>query len=140
MSSKVKTRPLTTKQKIFVKHIIDNPKQSATKAALAAYNITEAGSTARTIAAQNLAKPSIVSALAAHNQLIENTLINTVNDYKESEKIPERSLAVDTAKYIHDKIHGKATQRVEQTTTGVTLTIDLTSALTGVEPEQLTDK
>ena len=129
MKKPAKAKPLTYKQKIFVKHIIDNPKESATKAALKAYNISPEGSTARTIAAQNLAKPSIVSALANHNQTIENTLINTVNDYSNSDKLGERSLAVDTAKYIHDKIHGRATQKIEQHTTGVTLNLDLTSSL-----------
>lgn len=122
------TRPLTYKQRAFIKHIIDNPKDSATEAAAQTYNLSSRD-VARTVAAENLAKPNIVSALAAHNEIVENTLINTVNDYSKSDKLGQRSLAVDTAKYIHDKIHGRATQRVEQHSTGVTLTIDLTSSL-----------
>ena len=116
--------PLTKKQKILVKHIIDNPKSSATEAAAQAYNVINRH-TAEQIAYENLRKPEIVTKLAAHNELIENTLLNTVNDYKESEKIPERSLAVDISKYVHDKIHGRATQRVEQHSTTVNLNLSL---------------
>lgn len=107
-------RPLTKKQKIFVKHIIDNPKDSATEAAAIAYNVTNRP-TAATIAKENIRKPQIISALAAHNQLIENTLIQTVDEYQQSDKQWQRTLAVDTSKWIHDKIHGKAVQRTEAT-------------------------
>lgn len=121
-------RPLTNKQRIFVKHIIDNPKSSATEAAVVAYD-NPTKETAASIAYENLRKPQIVTELAKYNGLMESTLVNTVNDYKESDKLGERTLAVDVAKYIHDKVHGKATQRTEVRTEGVTLTIDLTSAL-----------
>lgn len=121
-------RPLTRKQKAFVKHLIDNPKSSATEAAVIAYDVKDR-IVAKSVAAENLAKPAIVTELAKYNGLMESTLINTVNDYKESDKLGERTLAVDVAKYIHDKVHGKATQRTEVRTEGVTLTIDLTSAL-----------
>ena len=117
---------LTKKQQIFVNHIIENPKASATEAAAQAYNLKNRN-VARAVASENLTKPSIVTALAAHNELIENTLINTVNDFKDSNKINERALAVDTSKYIHDKIHGKATQRVETTSVSLTFGMDLTS-------------
>lgn len=127
-----KLRPLTYKQKAFIKHIIDHPKESATKAVLNTYG--KEGKpptymTARQVASENMTKPSIVSALAAHNQLIENTIINTINEYKDSEKIQERTLAVDSAFKVHDKIHGKAKQQIDVTTTGVTLNLDLSSAL-----------
>jgi phage terminase small subunit len=117
-------KKLTHKQEVFVKHLIDNPKASATEAALTAYNTNY--NAARAIASENLTKPSIVSALSNYNNLIENTLINTVNDYGNSDKIAERALAVDTSKYIHDKIHGKATQKIEQQSTSVNISIDLT--------------
>lgn len=120
-----KPRPLTTKQRLFVKHIIDNPKASATEAAAQTYNVIKR-KTAEAIATENLAKPSIISALAAHNQTIENTLINTVTEYQDEDKQWKRTLAVDTAKYIHDKIHGKAKQQLDITSTSVTLAIDLT--------------
>lgn len=139
MSTIKKLRPLTYKQRAFIKHIIDNPKASATEAAAQTYNVNNR-KTAEAIATENLAKPSIVTALAAHNELIENTLLNTVNDYKDSDKLGQRVLAVDISKYVHDKIHGKATQRIEQTTTGVTLHIDLTSSLDPTEVEQIAEQ
>lgn len=124
----ITNRPLTRKQQAFVKHLIEHPKQSATKAVLATYDVNNA-LTAKSIATENLSKPAIVSELAKYNNLIENTLINTINDYSNSSKLGERTLAVETSKYIHDKIHGKATQRTEVTTQGITLNIDLTSSL-----------
>lgn len=123
-----KLRPLTYKQKAFIKHIIDNPKASATQAAKSAYNVTTEN-TASQIATDNLRKPQIVTALAAHNELIENTILNTINEYKESDTQWQRTLAVDSSFKVHDKIHGKAKQQLDVTTTGVTLHIDLTSSL-----------
>jgi phage terminase small subunit len=104
---------MTTKQKIFVKEYVET-KGNGTKAALIAYD-TKDYQTAATISNENLKKPEIISALQLHNELIESTLIGTVKQYGRSKKLGERSLAVDTAKYIHDKIHGKATQRTEST-------------------------
>ena len=113
----------------FVKEYVSNPKQSATKAVLNTYNTTK-HYVAKNIASENLTKPNIVSELSKYNNLVENTLINTINDYSKSDKLGFRSLAVDTSKYIHDKIHGKAIQQIETHSTGVTLNIDLTSSIT----------
>lgn len=127
-------KPLTKKQQAFVQHLVNNPKDSATDAVKAVYNVSNINSsTARTIASENLAKPNIVSALAQYNNLVENTLINTVNDYKDSDKLGERALAIDTAKYIHDKVNGKATQRIEQQSTSVNFSIDLSQAMQELE-------
>lgn len=104
---------MTTKQKIFVKEYIDNG-GNGTKAAIKAYN-PKTNQTARAIASENLTKPNIQSALAIHNQLIEETILQSVTEYKDSSKQWERTLAIDTAKWVHDKIHGKATQRTEAT-------------------------
>ena len=55
-------RPLTRKQQAFVKHLVDNPKASATQAVKATYGkpfkpVTELS--ARYIASDNLTKPNI---------------------------------------------------------------------------------
>lgn len=123
---------LTRKQAAFVKHLIEHPKDSATKAAVASYNLSNTN-VAGVVAAENLRKPSIISHLESHSELVENTMLNTVRDYQNSDKLGERTLAVDTSKYIHDKIHGKAIQRSEIRTEGVSLSIDLTSALQASE-------
>lgn len=128
-------RPLTRKQREFVKELVTNPKATKVSAYKKAYNVaptTKIESVYREAIATSQ-KPQVISALTNYNELVENTLTNTVKHFADSDKVAERSLAVDTAKYIHDKIHGKATQRIEQQTTGVTLTIDLTSAL-AIEP------
>jgi phage terminase small subunit len=125
---------LTRKQAAFVKYIIEHPKESATKAAVASYDLSN-NNVAKSVASENLTKPAIISHLESHSELVENTLLNTVRDYANSDKLGYRALAVDTSKYIHDKIHGKAIQRSEVTTRGVTLSIDLTSSLQGTEQE-----
>lgn len=127
----VTNKPLTRKQSAFVKHLIENPKDSATKAVLATYNIANPR-TASAVASENLTKPSIVSELAKYNNLVENTIINTVNEYANSDDIKQRTLAVDTAKYVHDKIHGRATQKVESNSTHLSLQIDLSGDTTEV--------
>lgn len=125
----ITNRPLTRKQQAFVKHLIEHPKDSATEAVVQTYDVSDR-LTAKSIATENLSKPAIKTELAKYNNLVENTLINTINDYSNSDKLGYRTLAVDTAKYIHDKIHGKAKQITEVETRGITLNIDLTSSLT----------
>ena len=96
-------RPLTRKQQAFVRYLIENPKASATQAVINTYDKTTYA-TAGQIASENLRKPQVVSELAKYNNLVENTLLNTVNDWGNSNKVAERALATDTAKYIHDKL------------------------------------
>lgn len=98
---------LTRKQALFVKELKENPKQSATQAALKAYDNTSY-MTAAQIASENLKKPQIISHLADYNDMVENTLSNAIYKFKNSDDVKELTLAVDTAKYVHDKIHGKA--------------------------------
>lgn len=123
-------KPLTRKQAAFVKHIVDNPKSSYTDAARIAYNLKsgddKTNSTARTIAAQNLAKPSIVSALSNHVELIEAATIKTVQDWKDEESPRKREIAMQNAQWIHDKVFGRSKQQVEMTSTSVSINIDLT--------------
>lgn len=112
---------MTTKQKLFVKEYIDN-KGNGTQAALKSYgkpNKPTTYNTAAQIAEDNLKKPQIISALAIHNETIENTILQGMVDYKDSDKQWQRTLAIDTAKWLHDKIHGKATQKTENTSTSL---------------------
>ena len=127
-TAQITNKPLTRKQSAFVKHLIEHPKDSATQAVIKTYGSKNPPNTttASAIAYENLRKPQIVTELAKYNNLVENTLINTINDYSTSDKLGQRTLAVDTAKYIHDKIHGKATQKIEQQSTKLVINIDLT--------------
>lgn len=126
------TRPLTRKQQAFIKHLIDNPKASATQAVLATYGKPDKPPTyitARNIASENLTKPNIINVLERNTELFESTVVNTVKDWGNSDNTRRRELALQASYWGHDKIHGKATQKIEQRTTGVKLVIDLTSAL-----------
>ncbi len=121
---------LTPKQQNFVNHIVNNPKASATEAAAQAYKVSNRN-VAKSIAHENLTKPDIVTALAQHNNLVENTIINTIQEYKDSEELPKRVLAVNSSMWVHDKLHGKATQRTESTNVTVNIGLDLTGVEQG---------
>lgn len=128
-------RPLTSKQKLFVKHIIDNPKASATAAAQAAYNTTTNGS-ARMIASDNLTKPNIIIELSKYGSSAELAQIRLMDTADKFSQIGGRDGAsygqvlLGVTNSILDRLHGKATTRVEQQSTVVTLNVDLTGMLT----------
>lgn len=128
--------PLTRKQAAFVRHLIENPKASATRAVKATYGkpdkpVTELA--ARSIAHENIMKPNIQLELAKHSATAELAMLEVLNYSKEYGRDSENrngasyaSVAVSVAKDILDRVHGKATQRVETTSTAVVLNIDLT--------------
>lgn len=111
---------LTRKQEAFVKELVNNPKQSATKAVLKTYNV-ENENTAAVIASENLRKPQIISHLDNYNDIAEQTITNTIIDYKNSDNIKQRTLAVTTAQWLHDKVNGKATIRTENTNLNINI-------------------
>ncbi len=115
---------LTRKQRIFIEWWLAHPKASATEAAVQAYDVKNRN-VANAIAAENLAKPSIRSQLESHVELVENVLVNTVKDFGSSKKVGHRALAVDTSKFVHDKIFGKATQKIDVRSTHLEVLIDL---------------
>jgi hypothetical protein len=117
---------LTRKQALFVEQIVNNPKQSGTKAAMIATNSKTVGS-AKVYASRTLANANVVSHLQNASQLVEDTLINTVRDWGAAENTRKREIAQQSAMYIHDKVHGKATQRVESTSTAVVISIDMSA-------------
>lgn len=127
---------LTRKQKIFVDYVLDHPKESYTQAAVVAYGASNRG-VASSIAAENLTKPAIKMALGKANDLVESTLTTVVEEWGSSTDVQERSLAINTARYIHDKIHGKATQRTEVTSNVVSISLDLTGGDAGNVPAHI---
>jgi hypothetical protein len=132
-------RPLTRKQQAFVKHLIDNPKASATAAARASYGkpdkpVTELS--ARNIAHDNLTKPNVMAELAKHSGTAEIVLIEVMNQSREQMYQTDRARAVDwantarqSANDVIDRVHGKAVQQIQQTTKAVTLNINLTDVV-----------
>lgn len=129
---------LTRKQEAFVKHILAHPKDSYTEAAAQAYNTNNRG-TAQTIATENLSKPVIKMALGIANNRVEEVLTGVVDEWGSSENVRERALAVNTAQYIHDKIHGKAKQITEVTSNLTMITMDLTGGALGQPPQEILD-
>lgn len=138
MNTPKKDRPLTKKQAAFVKELIDNPKQSATQAVLKTYGRPDKPikyNTARALASENLAKPAIRTKLAQYNDMVESTLLQTVQDWGQHDKPRQREIAQNAAMYIHDKVHGKATQKVETKSEQVSININMTASQepTGVD-------
>lgn len=120
---------LTRKELEVIKTYVNNPKLSKTDAYKAVFNSsTSKQSSLHSQASQLFRKPTVQSSLANYTALIEETLIGTVEDWGRHEKPRQREIAIDTAKFVHDKIHGRATQRIEQQSTGITFKIDLTSS------------
>lgn len=78
---------------------------------------------ARVLASQLLAKPEAQIYLKEHIDKAQATIVELMTT-SEKDDIRLRS-----AQDVMDRSHGKAIQSVQQTTTGVTLNIDLASAL-----------
>jgi phage terminase small subunit len=109
---------LTRKQKAFADELLSNPKLSATKAALRTYNTVDR-STASVIATENLAKPSIQIYMDEHVDRAKNRIVTLVESDREE-------IALNASKDILDRVHGKATQKIESTSTSVNLNLSLT--------------
>jgi hypothetical protein len=125
---------LTAKQKAFADALLADKKMSATQSALLAYgkpNKPTTYNTAKMIASENLAKPNIMAYLANHAIDAENTLVEVMNEAKQlvAESPGYASVARQSASDILDRVYGKATQRIESTSTSVVIGIDLTSTI-----------
>lgn len=126
-----KPKKLTRKQAAFVKEMIDNPKQSAAEAASKVYNVSNRNS-ASSVGLENLQKPAIIMALDEHAHLFESVIVGTVRDWGAAEGTRKREIALDAAKFGHDKIFGKSTVKIQQSTSIVQIAINLTGD--GEEP------
>ncbi len=118
-------KPLTRKQTAFVKHLIEHPKDSGTEAVMQTYDV-KSRQTAESIAYENLRKPEIVTELAKYNSNIEQIIVDKTFKLSSSEKLEEVKEGLLNARWMHDKINGKATQKIEQQSTKLVINIDLT--------------
>ena len=113
-----KGRPyLTRKQKAFADTLLNNPKMSATKAALATYG-TDKDYVAKNIASENLTKPNIQLYLDEHINKAKNRIVTLIDSEKEE-------IALRASDSVLDRSLGKATQRTENTTEVVQLNLTL---------------
>lgn len=114
----MKLRPKT---KAFADKLLTDPKISQTQAWLATHNTTNAASAAVS-ATQILSKPNVQIYMQEHIDKAKQRVVTLVDSDKED-------IALRASDSILDRALGKATQRTEVQTTGVTLTIDLTNSI-----------
>lgn len=124
-------KALTRKQRAFVEHIANNPKDSATEAVAQTYDV-KTRHTAEQIAHENMRKPEIMAELSKYLSKAEYNLMVL------ADKTTEYALlgGKDGASYagvservnnsIIDRLKGKAIVRQQIETRAVTLNIDLT--------------
>lgn len=129
MKDSINKKPkLTRKQAIFVKGIAEG--KTGEQAAMEAYNIwgkhwtKDPKNTARAIASENLAKPNISSALDDLAYKAKTILDRVLDGEKINDKEVSPSYVIDVAKYVHDKVNGKATQKIEAETNNYNIEID----------------
>jgi len=121
-------RKLTKKQREFIKEYKANPLESTTSIVKRIYDVKN-DKVASVIGTENLSKPSIVSHLSKYSDDIEDTIGTVAKELVQSDKIENKKEGLLNMRWIHDKVHGKATQRTEVTTQGITITVDLSSSL-----------
>ena len=101
---------LTKKEKAFIQQVVTNKTAKNADIVRAAGYEVEKDDTAKVMYHQLIKKEKIQSALAAYTDLAEQTIIKSIKDYGNSDRQWQRSLAVETSKWVHDKVHGKAAQ------------------------------
>lgn len=107
------------------KRTLDIIAQQKKRNATQAYIETHEGvskAVARVQSSKLLAKPEAQIYLQQHVDKARNTVVDLLNSEKDD-------IRLRASTDILDRNLGKATQKIEQTTTGITLNIDLTSAL-----------
>jgi hypothetical protein len=119
------TGKLTGKQQAMIAERIKDPKASNAEIIKRAGYKAKNTFTASQQYLENMKNPEIQSQLDGVVNEIETVLINTVRDYSTSDKLGHRTLATNTAMWIHDKVRGKATQKIETQSTSVNISIDL---------------
>lgn len=110
---------LTRKQANFVKELLRDPKQSVSEVVKKTYNVSN-NNVAAVMGNENLSKPNILMHLQNHSAEAE---VRVLEMMKQDE---DKRLAFDASRDILDRVHGKATQRVETQSTSVNISIDLT--------------
>lgn len=125
----VKEKPkLTRKQAIFVQGIVEG--KTGKQAAMDAYNIwgkhwtKDPDNTAAAIASENLSKPNVSAALDDLADKAKSILDRVLDGEKINDKVVSSREVIDVAKYVHDKVTGKAIQKIEQDNNNYNIEID----------------
>lgn len=103
-----------------------------TDAYINAYDHNGTRKTASEEASRTAKSPQVLNELIKHSSIAENTLITVMQASKDyaleggRDGASYASVAVQSANSILDRVHGKATLRIEQQSTAVVIQIDLT--------------
>ncbi len=92
---------------------------------------------AEVVASNNMNKPVIIMALQEHVALAESAIVGTIRDWGKSDNTRKREIATQNSQYLHDKVFGKATTRIEMQSTTVSISINLTGDGDTPPPEML---
>lgn len=128
---------LTRKQKALADYILEHPKESATEAAMQTQAVTNRKS-ASVVATNTLKQPHVQAYMLEHSQIASDTMFEIMETSKKFSKgggkegAAYAGVAVTVAKDIMDRVHGKATQKIETESRIVSINIDLS---TGGEDE-----
>jgi hypothetical protein len=110
------------KTKAFVNELLTDPKLSQTEAYIRTHNTTNRKS-AGVSASKLLATPSVSIYMAQHVESARDKIADlAINAIKEE-------IQLRASQDILDRSYGKPTQRAEVVASGITLNIDLSSAL-----------
>lgn len=129
-------RKPTRKETAFARYLVDNPTSTITEAYRAVYNWNGSHEGAMHEASQTHQKPTVKLELAKYSSQAESVVVEVMNNSNEFSRggghvgAAYAGTALAAARDVLDRVHGKATQRVEQHTTAVTLNIDLTDTVT----------
>jgi len=122
----IKKPVISPKRDAFLKRRIDHPTETLADSAIAAGYKHKDRLTASKIGS-NLMKTDVIKmGLAEYNHLFESAIVGTVKDWMDSPKPRQREIATQNAQYAYDHLHGKSTVKVEQQTSVVRISINLT--------------
>lgn len=111
-------RKLTRRMKALADLLIDKPELSNTEAYMRTYkNKSRAG--AKVNASHALSNPNMLAYMEAADRGAQEKIVSLSRQGKDNR------LAFDASRDILDRLHGKATQRIDKQSTGVTVNIDL---------------
>jgi hypothetical protein len=122
---------LTRKQRAFADYYLANPKTSATEAAMQTYNASNRH-VAEQIAHRNMRNVEVLAYLQPFEELAIDTVLQVIRDWGGSQNPRKRELALKAAFYLHDKLWGKATTKIDIPIQVVKICIDLSNE--GKEP------
>lgn len=119
---------LTPKKQRFVRAYLDPANKGKTLgelALIAGYNSKDTKA-ANSLGSQLKHDEKIQMALGQYNDLFEDTIVGIAKRWKDSETPRKAEIALNAAMFGHDKVHGKATVKIDSQSTIVRVNINLT--------------